>query len=126
MDAGRHAVGREHGGRALGDLGLGLDEDRAPLAQLLDDVLVVHDLLAHVDGRAVQLERVLHRLHGAVDAGAVSARRREQQLLGRGGHQPKCRERPESAIRHPNLAELGVVRFGPQHGMGTEHGPAAP
>ena len=58
-----------------------VDEDRAALAQVLDDVLVVHDLLAHVDRRAVQLERALDGLDGAVDAGAVAARGREQELL---------------------------------------------
>ena len=46
--------------------------------ELLDDVLVVDDLLAHVDRRPVQVERVLDRLHGPVDARAVAARRREQ------------------------------------------------
>ena len=58
----------------------------AALAQLLDHVLVVDDLLAHVDGRPVQLERALDRLDRAVHAGAVAARGGEQQLLGGGGH----------------------------------------
>ena len=61
---------------------LRFDEHRAALAQLLDDVLVVDDLLAHVDRRAVQLERALDGLHGAIDAGAVAARGGEQELLG--------------------------------------------
>ena len=75
----RDAVGGEDGDRALGDRVLELvDEDRAALAQGLDDVLVVHDLLAHVDRRAVQLERALDGLDGAVDARAVAARRGEQ------------------------------------------------
>jgi hypothetical protein len=86
VHGGRHAVGREDDRLALGHLGLLLHEDRAPLAQLLDHVLVVHDLLAHVDGRAVQLERVLDRLHGAVDARAVAARSGQQQLLGKVRH----------------------------------------
>ena len=64
-----------------GHLGLLLDEDRAALLELLDDVLVVDDLLAHVDRRAVEVERVLDRLHGAIDARAVAARRREQDPL---------------------------------------------
>ena len=78
------AVGGEDDDRALGHLGLLLDEDRAALGQLLDHVLVVDDLLAHVDRGAVQLERALDRLHGAVDAGAVAARGGEQDALGRG------------------------------------------
>ncbi len=64
-----------------GHLGLGFDEHRAAVAQLLDDVLVVDDLLADVHRRAVELERSLDRLHGTIDAGAVSAWRSEQQLL---------------------------------------------
>ena len=47
---------------------------------LVDHVLVVDDLLAHVDGGAVDLERALDRLHGTVDAGAVAARGGEQNL----------------------------------------------
>ena len=50
----------------------------APLLQRRHDVLVVHDLLAHVDRRAVELERLLDRDHGPVDARAVAARGREQ------------------------------------------------
>ena len=82
----RDAVRGEDHGLALGHLGLLLDEDRAALAQLLDDVLVVDDLLAHVDGRAVQLERALDRLDGTVDARAVAARGSEQQPIGGRGH----------------------------------------
>ena len=75
------AVGREDDQRPLGDLGLLFDEDRAALCELLDHVLVVDDLLPHVDRRAVHLERVLDRLYGAIDAGAVAARRGEQDPL---------------------------------------------
>ncbi|GMA40512.1 hypothetical protein GCM10025883_25570 [Mobilicoccus caccae] len=35
-------------------------------------MLVVHDLLAHVHGSPVQLERLLDGDHGTVDTGAVS------------------------------------------------------
>ena len=87
VDRGRDAVGGEHGHGALGDLVAELvDEHRSALRELLDDVLVVDDLLAHVDGRAVQLERALDRLDRAVDAGAVAARSGEQELVGSGGH----------------------------------------
>ena len=91
VDARGHAVGGEHHRGALGHVGLGLDEHRAALAQLLDHELVVDDLLADVHGRAVQLERALDRLHGPVDARAVTARRREQELLGRRPHRRECR-----------------------------------
>ncbi len=84
------SVGGEDDHLALRHLGLLLDEDRAALGQLLDHVLVVDDLLAHVDRGAVELERALDRLHGAVDAGAVAARGREQDPFrgrgGKGGH----------------------------------------
>jgi hypothetical protein len=79
-------VGREDDRLPLGHLRLLLDEDRPAVAELLDHVLVVDDLLAHVDGRSVQLECALDGLDGPVDARAVAARRREQQLLGYGGH----------------------------------------
>ena len=82
VDGRRDAVGGEDGDGALGDRVVELvDEDRAALAQLGDDVLVVHDLLADVDRRAVQLERALDGLDGAVDAGAVAAGAGEQELL---------------------------------------------
>jgi hypothetical protein len=42
---------------------------------------VVHDLLAHVDRRAVQLERALDRLDGPLDTGAVTARRGEKNAF---------------------------------------------
>ena len=74
----RDAVGGEDHGRALGHLVELLDEDRAARLEVGDDVLVVHDLLAHVDRRAVEVERLLDGDDRAVDAGAVAARRREQ------------------------------------------------
>ena len=70
----RHAVGREDHGRARRDLVELLDEDRALGAQVLDHELVVHDLVAHVDRRAVDGERAFHDLDGAIDAGAEPAR----------------------------------------------------
>jgi hypothetical protein len=44
-------------------------------------VSVVHDLLAHVNGRPVQIEELLDRVDGAFHAGAVSARGREENTL---------------------------------------------
>ena len=120
----------EDGDRALGDRVVELvDEDRAALAQGLDHVLVVDDLLAHVDRRAVQVERVLDGLHRTIDARAVAARGREQELL-RGGHasssvgdcrhartrraprrglsRPRCRERPVGVPVGPGDAARGA------------------
>ncbi len=73
-----HAVGGEHHGGARGHLGDLLDEDGPAGLEVGHHVLVVHDLLAHVDRRAVQVERLLDRDHGPVDTGAVAARRGEQ------------------------------------------------
>ncbi len=56
-----------------GTVGGVVDEDRTALLERLDDVPVVDDLLAHVDGRAVLLEGLLDGLDGAVDARAVAA-----------------------------------------------------
>ena len=80
-DGRRDAVRAEDDVRAGGHLVDLLDEDRALLLELGHHVDVVHDLLAHVDGRAVVLERLLDGDDGAVDTGAVSAGGREQHLL---------------------------------------------
>ncbi len=58
-----------------------LDEYGAARGEQLDHVLVVDDLLAHVHGRPMQVERAFDRLHGAIDARAISAWRGEQELL---------------------------------------------
>jgi hypothetical protein len=54
------------------------DEDRPLLLEGRHDMHVVHDLLAHVDGRSVPLEGLLDGHDGAVDTGAVASRGREQ------------------------------------------------
>ena len=78
-------MGREDDHLALGHLGLLLDEHRAAIGQFLDHMLVVDDLLADIDGGAVMVECTLDGLHGAIDTGAVSARRSQQDALRRGG-----------------------------------------
>ena len=53
----------------------------APFAlQVVDDELVVHDLVAHVDRRAELRERLLDDRDGAIDAGAEAARIGEQDV----------------------------------------------
>src|SRR5262249_1703495 len=47
--------------------------------EAFDHVPVVHDLVAHVDGRAVLLQRALHDLDRAHDAGAETARLSKNQ-----------------------------------------------
>ena len=67
------AVRREDDRLALRDVVLVLDEHGAARLEVADDVQVVHDLLADVDRRAVQAERLLDRLDRPFDAGAVAA-----------------------------------------------------
>ena len=116
------AVGGEDDQLALGDLGLRLDEDRAALGELLDHVLVVDDLLAHVDRRPVHVERLLDRLHGPVDAGAVTARGGEQDPtrgVGSGcrGHVTRVAAR-RGRLPQSGSAKLSAAQFGePDHRM---------
>ena len=78
-----HAVGGEDHRHAVGHLVELVDEDRALRLQPVDDELVVDDLVADIDRRAVALERQLDDPDGAVDPGAEAARRGDQQGEGR-------------------------------------------
>ena len=70
----RHAPKRRPGMPVLGrDLRQLLDEHRAEVLQALDHIAVVHDLVAHIDRRAVFLQRQHDDLDRAVDAGAEAA-----------------------------------------------------
>ena len=66
----RDAMGAEDGDGAVGYLVDLVDEARAFRSQVIDDLLVVDDLVADVDRRAVDLERPLDDGDGALDAGA--------------------------------------------------------
>ena len=61
-----------------------LDEYRALGAQVVDDELVMHHFVAHIDRRAEALQCLLDDLDGALDAGAEAARIGEQDFHG--GH----------------------------------------
>ena len=65
---------------AVRDLVELFDEDRALAPEVVDDVFVVDDFVAHVDRRAVLLERPFDDLDGPLDAGAEAARRGEQDF----------------------------------------------
>ena len=67
--------GRSTGARSWLHLVELLDEDRAALGELLDDVLVVHDLLADVDRGAMGIKGTFNGLHGTIDASAITTRR---------------------------------------------------
>ena len=109
VDDRRDTVGAEDHRGALGHLVGLVDEDRAALPQGRDDVLVVHDLLAHVDRRTVELEGLLDRDDGPVDAGAVAPRRGQEDPLGGGrgeaGHASMLRGRD----REPGLDYCGAA-----------------
>jgi hypothetical protein len=73
----RHAMGRKYHRciGIVGDLGQFLDENGALGLQAVDDVFIVHDLVADIDRGAIDGERPLHGVDGAHDAGAEAARR---------------------------------------------------
>jgi hypothetical protein len=68
-------VGRQDTNRTGGDLVFVIDEDRAETLQPLHDVVVVDDLVAHVDGPSMLLEQDLDDLDRPVNPGAERARR---------------------------------------------------
>ena len=80
LDRLRDAVRAEDRDRAGGHFREMLDEPRTFGAQALDDVAVVHDLVAHVDRRAEPLERVLDDVDRTDHARAKSARLREHHM----------------------------------------------
>src|SRR5262249_25599733 len=70
----RDAMRAEHRHRAIGDLIELLDKARALALQRVDDMLVVHDLMADIDGLAILLERALDDVDRPDDARAKTAR----------------------------------------------------
>ena len=86
----RHAVrGEDDGARPRGTSSSS-STNTAPFAlQVVDDEPVVHDLVAHVDRRAVLRERLLDDRDRAVDAGAEAARIGEQDLHQRSFWPPR-------------------------------------
>ena len=71
----------EHQRRTGRHFGQVLDEDRALGLQVVDDIGVVHDLVAHVDRRAELRQRALDDLDRTVDAGAEAARLGQHDLF---------------------------------------------
>ena len=70
-----HAMCRkDHRRVGFGDLVQLLHKNGAFCLEGFDHVTVVDDLVAHIDGRPVLLQRQLDDLDGAVDAGAEAAR----------------------------------------------------
>src|SRR6202023_4097683 len=73
LDAFGDAMGAENRHRIRRHFGQILDEARALGLEALDHVLVVHDLVAHIDRGAIFLQRAFDDLDGADDAGAETA-----------------------------------------------------
>jgi hypothetical protein len=71
---------RKHNGPIVGHLVELVDEDGAFGFESLDDVAIVHDLVAHIDRPSVALDGTLDDLDGALDAGAEAARTGEQDF----------------------------------------------
>ena len=97
------AVRGEDDGRALGHLVGLLDEDRAASLEGRHDVLVVDDLLADVDRGAVQVERLLHRDHRAVDARRSSRAGRPAGAPRSSGPARRLRPRSDRSRLHPSI-----------------------
>ena len=74
LDAFRDAMGREHRDGVWWDLGDLFDEHCALGLEAFHHVFVVHDLVAHVDRRAVFHQRALHDFNCAHHAGTETAR----------------------------------------------------
>jgi hypothetical protein len=87
----RHAVrGKDHRRVGFGNFVELFDEDGTFGLEAFHHVSVVHDLVAHIDRRAVTDERLLDRIDGAHDAGAKASWRAQQHFerrfgLSRGG-----------------------------------------
>ena len=77
---GRDAVRAENDRRIVRHFVELVDEDRALRPERLDDVGIVHDLLAHVDRRPADVQRELHDVDRALHARAEPARARENDL----------------------------------------------
>ena len=69
LDAFGDAMRAEDGDGVRRNLGKVLDEMSAFGLQALNDVLVVHDFVAHIDRRTVFLQSALDNFDGADDAG---------------------------------------------------------
>src|SRR5579863_1821832 len=77
----RYAVRAENGAGAGRYFLEFLDEDCAQIAEFVHDVLVVHDFLADIDRRPIEVERYLDHVDGAHHAGAKTAGLEKVDLL---------------------------------------------
>ena len=80
---GRNPMSAEDDAAVRRDFGQFLDEDSSRVAEFLDDVAVVNDLLANVDRGSEQVESNLDYVNRPDDTGAKAARRQKQDFLRR-------------------------------------------
>ncbi|MNV28603.1 hypothetical protein D3C71_1198000 [compost metagenome] len=117
-----HAVGREHDDGARGRVVQFIDEDRALGAQVFHHIAVVDDLMAHVDRGAMQFDRALDDVDGAVHAGTEAARLGQHDFGVGGGnglaHQrtpssatSSCKRTPASGWLKSNSADSSLISF---------------
>ena len=81
-DGGRDTVGRKHHGGSFRNFFNLIHKDGALSFERRDDMDVVHDLLAHVDGSAIVGERFFDGNDGAINARAVATRCRQNDAFG--------------------------------------------
>ena len=74
-------MGREHDPSTFRDFSGVIDEDGPAFGQGLDDMPVVHDLLADIDRCAEVLKGAFDGDHGTIYAGTVAARCGQQHPL---------------------------------------------
>ncbi len=67
-------MGAEHGDGAFRHFVQFLDKAGALVLERVHHMLVVDDLMAHIDGLAILIERLLHDIDGAHDPGTEAAR----------------------------------------------------
>ena len=104
-------VGREdHRSVGFGHLIELADEDCALPLQVFHDIFVVHDLVAHIDRRAMNCERLLDRIDGTDDPGAEAARGTEQDVERRLRHdQAMWRDRAPPVKRERRSFAAGTI-----------------
>src|SRR5713101_6214265 len=71
----------EHGPRAGGYLVELLDKNRTRLPKFIHDMLVMDNLLAHVDRRPVKIQRDFHHINSAYHARAKTTRLEQIDFL---------------------------------------------
>src|SRR5262245_11160935 len=76
-----NAVGTEDTNITVGNLVEAVNKDDAPLAQVLDYVLIVYNLVEYVDGFGEKIERPFNNINGSHHTRAKTARFRQHHSL---------------------------------------------